>query len=173
MDGAPAANENWWNHYRLQFNPNTTQYRTIFGSKLDVRESKSSQIDSIIFLMLSQTTYYIFISDSNFNLICEPTDFSDSARAMYAAYITYSFLILKLTDYLDTIFFILRKKWNQVSFLHVYHHILVSSVTYTCVLFAAGLWFSIFQYNLEKKASTRIRMTKRVSGYNYENEQSL
>ncbi|KAL9881363.1 very long chain fatty acid elongase 7-like isoform 1-T1 [Glossina fuscipes fuscipes] len=29
---------------------------------------------------------------------------------------------LKFFDFVDTIFFVLRKKWNQVSFLHVYHH---------------------------------------------------
>ena len=28
----------------------------------------------------------------------------------------------KLVDLLDTIFFVLRKKSNQISFLHVYHH---------------------------------------------------
>lgn len=30
--------------------------------------------------------------------------------------------MLKILDLLDTIFIILRKKQNQVSFLHVYHH---------------------------------------------------
>lgn len=29
---------------------------------------------------------------------------------------------MKLLDLLDTAFFILRKKQQQVSFLHVYHH---------------------------------------------------
>lgn len=31
-------------------------------------------------------------------------------------------MLLKLADLLDTCFFILRKKMNHVSFLHVYHH---------------------------------------------------
>ena len=32
------------------------------------------------------------------------------------------YFISKGIEYLDTVFFILRKKNNQVSFLHVYHH---------------------------------------------------
>lgn len=32
------------------------------------------------------------------------------------------YLIVKVIDLLDTIFFVLRKKQNQVTFLHVYHH---------------------------------------------------
>lgn len=55
----------------------------------------------------------------------------------------YSYFILKLADYLDTIFFILRKKTDHVSFLHVYHHVAVSVAAYICVLFATGLYFVI------------------------------
>lgn len=33
------------------------------------------------------------------------------------------FYFSKLIEYLDTIFFILRKKNNQITFLHVYHHV--------------------------------------------------
>jgi len=28
-------------------------------------------------------------------------------------------------DFMDTIFIILGKKWNQLSFLHVYHHVTI------------------------------------------------
>lgn len=58
---------------------------------------------------------------------------------MHVAYVGYSYLILKLIDYLDTVFFILRKKWAQVSFLHVYHHVSTSMVAYFILLYAPGL----------------------------------
>jgi len=32
------------------------------------------------------------------------------------------YFLLKIFDLVDTIFFVLRKKQNQVTFLHVYHH---------------------------------------------------
>ncbi|XP_076478456.1 very long chain fatty acid elongase 7 isoform X2 [Bombus vancouverensis nearcticus] len=36
--------------------------------------------------------------------------------------IVWAYFLMKLLDLLDTAFFILRKKQQQVSFLHVYHH---------------------------------------------------
>lgn len=51
---------------------------------------------------------------------------------------SYSYFALKLFDYLDTVFFILRKKTEHVSFLHVYHHVLISFGAYICVLFSTG-----------------------------------
>lgn len=36
--------------------------------------------------------------------------------------IVYQYFIVKIIDMVDTVFFVLRKKQNQVSFLHVYHH---------------------------------------------------
>lgn len=40
---------------------------------------------------------------------------------------TYWYMIAKLFDLLDTIFFVLRKKSNQITFLHIYHH----TITFT------------------------------------------
>ena len=38
------------------------------------------------------------------------------------ANVSWWFFISKYIELLDTVFFMLRKKFNQVSFLHVYHH---------------------------------------------------
>ncbi|CAH2074985.1 unnamed protein product, partial [Iphiclides podalirius] len=35
---------------------------------------------------------------------------------------TYYYLFAKITELLDTVFFVLRKNYRQVTFLHVYHH---------------------------------------------------
>lgn len=35
----------------------------------------------------------------------------------------------KILDFLDTTFMILRRKWRQVSFLHVYHHFSIFMVS--------------------------------------------
>lgn len=36
--------------------------------------------------------------------------------------VVWLYFIVKIIDLLDTVFFVLRKKYNQISFLHVYHH---------------------------------------------------
>ena len=38
------------------------------------------------------------------------------------AFACWLFYVQKYWEWLDTIFFIMRKSWRQVSFLHVYHH---------------------------------------------------
>ncbi|CAB3228023.1 unnamed protein product [Arctia plantaginis] len=39
--------------------------------------------------------------------------------------VLYYYFLAKMSEVFDTIFFVLRKKYNQVSFLHVYHHTLM------------------------------------------------
>lgn len=45
-------------------------------------------------------------------------------------YLGYVLMMSKLVDFLDTVFFVLRKKWNQVTFLHVFHHALMPAVVW-------------------------------------------
>ncbi|XP_034102026.1 elongation of very long chain fatty acids protein F-like [Drosophila nasuta] len=40
-------------------------------------------------------------------------------------YVHFAYFINKILDLLDTVFFVLRKKYRQISFLHVYHHIMM------------------------------------------------
>lgn len=48
------------------------------------------------------------------------------------------YLVLKLADYMDTLFFVLRKQNGHVSFLHVYHHALMGFVGFFGVRYAPG-----------------------------------
>ncbi|KAK7889694.1 hypothetical protein WMY93_025254 [Mugilogobius chulae] len=59
---------------------------------------------------------------SNYSLLCQPVDYSQSPLAMRMAKVCWWFFFSKVIELSDTIFFILRKKNNQLTFLHVYHH---------------------------------------------------
>ncbi|XP_066599195.1 very long chain fatty acid elongase 7-like [Prorops nasuta] len=59
---------------------------------------------------------------SDYSYVCEPVDFSDTPRAVEVAATVWAYFMVKIVDLLDTVLFVLRKKQNQVSFLHVYHH---------------------------------------------------
>ncbi|CAB1321373.1 unnamed protein product, partial [Coregonus sp. 'balchen'] len=68
-----------------------------------------------------------------------------AARAAGYSYICQSiaaalwwYFISKGVEYLDTVFFILRKKFNQVSFLHVYHHCTMFTLWWIGIKWVAG-----------------------------------
>ncbi|XP_011182273.1 elongation of very long chain fatty acids protein F [Zeugodacus cucurbitae] len=44
----------------------------------------------------------------------------------------------KFLDYFDTIFFVLRKSYKQITFLHVYHHIMMSSLGLVYIRYLGG-----------------------------------
>ncbi|XP_074604333.1 very long chain fatty acid elongase 7-like [Brevipalpus obovatus] len=56
------------------------------------------------------------------SLACDPVDYSNSPRALRIVYNSYFYFILKFVEFMDTIFFVLRKKNSQISNLHVIHH---------------------------------------------------
>lgn len=57
-----------------------------------------------------------------YSFFCTPVDYSMNKLAQQIAWRTYIYFIIKVIDLMDTVFFVLRKKQNQVTFLHVYHH---------------------------------------------------
>lgn len=48
------------------------------------------------------------------------------------------FMMLRLSEFLETIIFVLRKKQNQVTVLHVYHHIAVVSLLWLYLKYNSG-----------------------------------
>lgn len=59
---------------------------------------------------------------AGYTLGCQTVDYSNSPQAVRMASVCWVFYISKFIELLDTVFFILRKKFTQVSFLHVFHH---------------------------------------------------
>lgn len=50
----------------------------------------------------------------------------------------------KLVEFLDTVFMVLRKKNDQITFLHVFHHVSMLNIWWFCVMLIPGgqSWFS-------------------------------
>lgn len=58
----------------------------------------------------------------NYSYRCQLVDYSNDPDEMRIARAIWWYYFSKLVEFIDTIFFILRKKDAQISFLHVYHH---------------------------------------------------
>ncbi|KAM9456181.1 very long chain fatty acid elongase 7-like [Clarias gariepinus] len=69
---------------------------------------------------------------------CDIVDYSSSPQALRMAWTCWLYYFSKFIEMLDTIFFVLRKKNSQVTFLHVYHHSIMPFTWWFGVKFAAG-----------------------------------
>ncbi|KAK9522879.1 hypothetical protein VZT92_019318 [Zoarces viviparus] len=69
---------------------------------------------------------------------CDPVDFSDSPQGVRMAATCWLYYFSKFIEMLDTIFFVVRKKNSQVTFLHVYHHSIMPFTWWFGVRFSAG-----------------------------------
>uniref|UniRef100_A0A182P528 Elongation of very long chain fatty acids protein n=1 Tax=Anopheles epiroticus TaxID=199890 RepID=A0A182P528_9DIPT len=74
----------------------------------------------------------------HYNYSCQPVDYSRNPVAMRMARAVWMYYMCKVVELLDTVFFVLRKKQNQVSFLHVYHHTLMPVCGFIGVKYFAG-----------------------------------
>ncbi|KAJ0058663.1 hypothetical protein NL108_000368, partial [Boleophthalmus pectinirostris] len=59
---------------------------------------------------------------TTFTWRCDLIDTSNSPQSLRMVRVAWMFYISKYIELLDTVFFVLRKKQNQITFLHVFHH---------------------------------------------------
>lgn len=74
----------------------------------------------------------------HYNFRCQPVDYSTNPSAIRIARAVWLYYIAKIVELLDTVFFVLRKKQSQVSFLHVYHHTLMPICSFIGLKYFAG-----------------------------------
>ena len=60
-----------------------------------------------------------------FNFELNRTELDNSPRALEVLKLGNLFLITKYLDLIETVFFVMRKKYSQITSLHVYHHSVV------------------------------------------------
>ncbi|XP_044726990.1 elongation of very long chain fatty acids protein 7-like [Chrysoperla carnea] len=69
---------------------------------------------------------------------CEPVDFSRTPEAMRIARGVYIYFLAKMSELLDTVFFVLRKRDRQITFLHMYHHTVMPMISWGCTKYYPG-----------------------------------
>ncbi|XP_017469507.1 PREDICTED: elongation of very long chain fatty acids protein 7 [Rhagoletis zephyria] len=121
----------------LHYGPKWMEKRKAFDLKNVMRVYNAIQViaNFIIFVWGIPNSYL----RKEFSLICQPIDPTNTEPWMWKLiYLSYAYYITKYLDLLDTIFFVLRKKNNQITFLHVYHHAGMIFGVYVFVAFLAG-----------------------------------
>lgn len=79
-----------------------------------------------------------FWLSGKYNWLCQPVDYSDSQDGWDALDMTWWYFFSKYIDYLDSIFFVLRKKFSHLSTLHVVHHGIMPFTAWWGIRFVGG-----------------------------------
>ena len=98
-------------------------------------------IYNLICVILSASSLYLVIAGtieelgSEFGFVCNNDGQKVVPKIRLAVYIFY---LSKFFEFTDTFIMILRKKFVQVSFLHVYHHASISAVVWLYLRYTRG-----------------------------------
>lgn len=86
--------------------------------------------------IFTQLVYYT--TKAGYSYTCQRVVYSDDDNEIHIAKALWWFYFSKVVEMIDTLFFIVRKKNNQVSFLHVYHHASMFPLWWIGVKWVAG-----------------------------------
>ncbi|XP_004536502.1 elongation of very long chain fatty acids protein F-like [Ceratitis capitata] len=88
--------------------------------------------------MLVLGCYFVWYHKPYDRLTCMLPVVKRSPAGMVELNFSYAYYLLKIADFADTVFFVLRKRYKQVSFLHVYHHIMITVSTFVFLRYLPG-----------------------------------
>lgn len=85
---------------------------------------------NFILVVLNAFFVWVFIRHGyiakGYSILAPAVDFNTDEVSMHFVRLTWWYYVLRLVEFLDTVFFVLRKKYSQVSPLHVFHHVVVA-----------------------------------------------
>ncbi|NXD24613.1 ELOV7 protein, partial [Spelaeornis formosus] len=104
---------------------------------------------SVVALSLYMTYEFLMSGwATGYSFRCDIVDYSRSPTALRMVRTCWLYFFSKFIELLDTVFFVLRKKNNQVTFLHVFHHSIMPWTWWFGVKFAAGIKSMEFKLNI-------------------------
>jgi len=118
----------------------------LIGPKLMKNRAAFEMRKAMLVYNLFQTLFsaWVFVGGAKYyvtgvyNLVCQPVDYSNNPMAIEAAAICWWFFMSKFIDFMDSFFFVLRKKYSQLSLLHIIHHSVMPAFSWMSVKFAGG-----------------------------------
>lgn len=83
---------------------------------------------------------------SRYDYRCQPVDYSDSDSAIEMANLSWWYYMSKYLEFVDTFFFVFRKKYSHISTLHVIHHGVMPMSVWWGVKFTPGGHSTFFAF---------------------------
>lgn len=87
---------------------------------------------------------------------CQAVDYNTNDKSVEILTYSYHTFLLKLLELVETVFFVMRKKQNQVSKLHVYHHTSTAILGYIMVKYTGGKWILLHMSTVCAQGHTQI-----------------
>ncbi|XP_023718789.1 elongation of very long chain fatty acids protein AAEL008004 [Cryptotermes secundus] len=92
----------------------------------------------IFSLWLSSMPFRVGAWSYIFKNFCHPVEYHRNPFSVAISNGAWWYFFSKMIELLDTVFFVLRKKQNQVTFLHVYHHTITALFSWGYLKFLPG-----------------------------------
>merc|ERR550517_7426 len=77
---------------------------------------------------------------------CQPVDYTNSKDGLNAANIVWWYFFSKFTDFMDSFFMVLKKKNNQLTSLHVIHHMIMPMCSWIFLKWVGGGHSTFFMF---------------------------
>lgn len=98
---------------------------------------------------------------TGYTLGCQLVDYSLSPKALRMARVCWWFYFSKFIELADTFFFVLRRKFNLITFLHVFHHAIMPASWWFGVKFVPGKEGGLVRHTVQSRfARTNIRLCR-------------
>ncbi|CAD7003756.1 unnamed protein product [Ceratitis capitata] len=88
--------------------------------------------------IVSAMSFYLYVIKRPMSITCMTILPIDHPLKNIEGLTSALYVINKFIDYFDTVFFVLRKSYKQITFLHVYHHIMMTSLSLLYVKYSGG-----------------------------------
>jgi hypothetical protein len=103
-------------------------------------------------VLVSATIVYLFSKHAwfnNYSFRCQPVDYTNSAQAHMVLKTSYLYFLVKFVEFIDTAFFVLRKKQTHISTLHVIHHGILPFSVWWGMKFVPGMSFHLYSHSMQ------------------------
>ncbi|XP_068630460.1 very long chain fatty acid elongase 7-like [Battus philenor] len=109
-----------YNYFCLVLGPMLMKNRQAFELKNVIKIYNLFQIGLSVYIFYEATVQVLFLNE--FSFLCQGVNASTDPVTLRLLSGVWMYYLAKISELFDTIFFVFKKSYRQISFLHLYHH---------------------------------------------------